>query len=103
MKNKLFKMAQSAMSKKGNMIEELLPMAEPMLMQMMETYNKPESEGGFLAEGDECAGITIIPYPDPKDKSKMKFSYLMVAYAFDKDKGTLAITKKTPLFKLNEE
>jgi hypothetical protein len=100
--NKLFQMAQQAMSKKSNIMEELLPMAEPMLMELIETYNKPETEGGFLQEGDNCVGITIMPYPDPKNKDKMKFSYLLVAYAFDEEKGTMAITKKAPLFKLNE-
>ena len=80
-------------------MEEILPMAEPMLMQLVDQYNKPESEGGFLGEGDHCVGITIMPYPDKENPGKIKIAYLMVAYAFDEEKGTMAITKKTPLFK----
>lgn len=97
---KLFQMAKATMDKKGNLMEELLPLAEPMLMQFVEKFNKPEAEGGFLSEGDSCIGITIMPYK-LKEPDTIRFAYLLVSYAYDKERNVMMITKKLPLSQLS--
>ena len=96
----MFEMAKAVMGKKTNMVEELLPMAEPALKQLIDDHSKPESEGGWMPDGDTCIGLALMPDPRPGES---KFVYLLVSYRYDPEKKQMCITKKASLFNLQNE
>jgi len=79
------------------MAEQLLPMAEPVLQQMFEKFNKPVEEGGLLEENDYGVGFSIMPI---KKEEGWTFIYLIVVYAYDPPSGRMYISKKKPVSEL---
>lgn len=79
------------------MAEQLLPMAEPLLQQLFEKYNKPVEDGGLLDDGDYGVGFSIMPMRKEKGWA---FIYLIVVYAYDAETGRMYISKKKPVTEL---
>ena len=79
------------------MAEQLLPMAEPMLQQLFEKYNRPVEDGGLLEEDDYGVGFSIMPM---RKEEGWTFVYLIVVYAYDAESGRMYISKKKPVTEL---
>ena len=79
------------------MAEQLLPMAEPVLQQLFEKFNKPVEEGGLLEGGDYGVGFSIMPM---KKGEEWTFIYLIVVYTYDDETGRMYISKKKPVTEL---
>ena len=79
------------------MAEQLLPMAEPLLQQMFEKFNKPVEDGGLLEENDYGVGFSIMPM---RKGDEWTFIYLVVVYAYDDETGRMYISKKKPITEL---
>ena len=79
------------------MAEQLLPMAEPVLQQLFEKFNKPVEDGGLLEDGDYGVGFSIMPM---KKGEEWAFIYLIVVYAYDEKTGRMYISKKKPVTEL---
>ena len=77
--------------------EQLLPMAEPMLQQLFEKYNRPKEEGGLLEADDYGVGFSIMPM---QKEGEWAFVYLVVVYAYDAESGRMYISQKKPVTEL---
>ena len=66
------------------MAEQLLPMAEPLLQQLFEKYNRPVEDGGLLEADDYGVGFSIMPV---QKEGEWTFVYLIVVYTYDAESG----------------